>query len=86
MADRELSRATSVSSYTALTSIPMWAKFGNAFSVKSTTFERLIIKFKDPQNKNLIDDFLKDMRLKINAYRDQNIQVYNYANSQQTLA
>ena len=82
MADRELSRATSVSGYSVLTSIPMWAKFGNAFSVKSSTFERLIIKFKEPENKNVVDDFLKDMRQKITAYRDQNIQVYNYANSQ----
>jgi len=82
MPDREISAAAGQNSfYTALTSIPMFAKYAQVESIKSTTFEKLIIKLKDPQDKKLADAFLKDMRRSITPYRDQNIRVYNYANS-----
>jgi hypothetical protein len=29
----------------------------------------------------MADDFLKDMRRTLTPYRDQNLKVYNYANS-----
>ena len=87
MTDREKSAAAGQNSfYSALTSIPMFAKFALTKTIKETTFERLIVKFKDPQSKTMADDFLKDMRRTLTPYRDQNLKVYNYANSQNTLA
>jgi ABC-type antimicrobial peptide transport system permease subunit len=64
----------------------MFAKFALTKTIKETTFERLIVKFKDPQSQTMADDFLKDMRRTLTPYRDQNLKVYNYANSQNTLA
>lgn len=63
----------------------MYAKYAMSSTVRETTFERLMIMMKDPLNKEVADTFLKDMRKSISAYRDQNINVYNYANSLSTL-
>lgn len=82
MTDREKSAAAGQNSfYSALTSVPMFAKFALTKTIKETTFERLIVKFKDPQSKTMADEFLKDMRRTLTPYRDQNLKVYNYANS-----
>jgi hypothetical protein len=49
MTDREKSAAAGQNSfYSALTSVPMFAKFALTKTIKETTFERLIVKFKDP--------------------------------------
>ncbi len=63
MPDREKSAAAGqTSSYSAITSIPMFSKFANINSVRETTYERIILKLKDPLSKSLSDAFLKDMR------------------------
>ena len=62
MGDREKSSGGSNSYYTALTSLPMQAKYGNLDTVRSTIFERLMIMMNDPTNKEDVDDFLKDLR------------------------
>lgn len=66
MTDREKSAAAGQNSfYTALTSIPMFAKYALTNTIKQTTFERLIVKFKNPEDKALGDAFLKDMKQSI---------------------
>ena len=40
----------------------MFAKFAFSETVRYTSFERIIIKMKEPDNKAMGDAFLKDMR------------------------
>ena len=49
MTDRRKSSAAGENSfYSAITSFPMYAKYGNLDSVRFTEFERLIVLMKDP--------------------------------------
>jgi hypothetical protein len=59
MPDRE---KTGRAYYTALTSLPMWMKYANGVSAKKISFERLMIKMKNPGDKKESDAFLRDLR------------------------
>jgi|LauGreDrversion4_2_1035121.scaffolds.fasta_scaffold393288_2 hypothetical protein len=48
----------------------MFAKYALTESIKQTTFERIILKFKNPEDKAMGDAFLKDMRQSITPFRD----------------
>jgi|LauGreDrversion4_2_1035121.scaffolds.fasta_scaffold160648_2 hypothetical protein len=50
MTDRE--QGGSLSFYSALTSFPMYAKYGNLNSVREIPIERVMILMKDPKNLN----------------------------------
>lgn len=63
MPDREKSAAAGQNAfYSAITSIPMYSKFALVNSVREATYERIIIKLKDPYSKAQADAFLKEMR------------------------
>ena len=47
---------------TALVSIPIYAKLAGISSLKNIEYERLIVKFKDPSNKEHVSNFLNDFR------------------------
>lgn len=49
----------------ALSSLPMYVKYGGLVSVNDVQYERLTIKFKDPSNVTATNIFLKDFRQNI---------------------
>lgn len=60
MTDKALaSGATSY--YSALTSMPMWAKYAQAGSVFDMPLERLLVMMKDPLDKKATDAFINDV-------------------------
>ncbi len=60
MTDKE--KTGSGSYYSTLTSIPLWAKHGQIASVRQATFERLLIRLKDPTDQAATEAFLRDLR------------------------
>lgn len=65
----------------------MWSKYANATeTVRKTPFERIMIMMKDPTSKKDADAFIRDLRQSITVDADKSLRVYNYLDSQKTLA
>jgi hypothetical protein len=80
MTDREKA-ASSTSYYSALTSMPMYAKYAERESVKETVFERILIMMKDPLNKKHASALISEIRESISDSADSSLKVYNYLDS-----
>jgi hypothetical protein len=80
MTDRRKSAASS-SFYSALTSLPMYAKYARSESVMDTPFERMLIMMKDPENKAHASALIKDIRSSISNDADASLKIYNYLDS-----
>lgn len=62
---------------TALTSVPMFAKYAGINSVQDVAYERLVVKMKDPNNEDHTNAFLRDIRQAEYSALDFDIQNHN---------
>jgi ABC-type antimicrobial peptide transport system permease subunit len=69
----------------ALVSLPVFNRMLDpAISINQTTWERVIIKLKDPTNKDHIMKIIKDAKSKFNAEQANGIRIYNYYDDTET--
>lgn len=80
MTDRESSPG-STSYYTALTSLPMYAKYAERQSIRETSFERVLVLMKDPLNKKHVNSLVTDIREALSDNADASLKVYSYLDS-----
>ncbi|CDW84878.1 family protein [Stylonychia lemnae] len=66
----------------ALVSLPMHARISGLQSLRQVQYERLVVMFKDPLNKEQTDAFLQD--LKNSEMRNENPRVFNANDQQET--
>ncbi|CDW77763.1 family protein [Stylonychia lemnae] len=61
-----------------IVSMTSFVQYANFDSMKRITFDRVIIKLKDPLNMKNSDAFISGMRKTLTPYQDKTLNVYNY--------
>ena len=78
-------RATNNQNPVALVSLPSYNRIMDpAMSINQTTWERVIIKLKDPTNKDHIMRIIKDCKSKFTPEQANGIRIYNYYDDTET--
>jgi hypothetical protein len=62
-----------------MTSIPAMNRLIDPFTNQNTTaYERLLIKLKDPSNKQHINKVIQDFKKTFSPVQSNNVRIYNY--------
>lgn len=83
MKDRDTSGGSNAPAY--LMSLPSYNRMNSPTgSLNDTKWERLFVKFKDPENTAVIKEFIRECKAEFNPIQANGIKIFNYFDDTET--